>query len=101
MHVPRSFQSTNRVRQSAPTSSTFFAMPDRTYAPAVMSPRTKPLHAAVRSMATALLAPKPACTVVALPNTSSGVDVHSKIMSTSSGATRAISSARRAASVAW
>jgi len=29
MHVPRSFQSTKRDRQSAPTTTTVLAMPDR------------------------------------------------------------------------
>lgn len=39
-------------------------MPVRTYCAAVTSPSTKPLHAAVRSKATAFLAPIAACTCV-------------------------------------
>lgn len=59
---PLSLQSTSRLIASAPTTSTFFAMPVRMYCAAVTSASTKPLQAAVRSNATAFLAPIAACT---------------------------------------
>ena len=54
---------------------------------AVMSPITKPLHAAVRSNAAAPLAPISACTWQALPKRSSGLEVASSTRSMSSAAT--------------
>lgn len=62
-------------------------------------PSTNPLHAAVRSIPTALLHPSPSWMLVADPKMSSAVDVQSSTMSTSSGLTPAISSAFLAASV--
>ena len=55
------------------------------YWAAVIRANRKPLQAAVRSKATARLAPMAACTRGAEPNRSSGVEVASRIRSTSSG----------------
>lgn len=58
---------------------------------------TNPEHAAVRSKATALLAPRRFCTAQALPNASSGEDVASRTRSRSAAATPEDCSAASAA----
>eukprot|EP00967_Tisochrysis_lutea_P114937 scaffold183667_cov18-Tisochrysis_lutea.AAC.3 len=63
-HPPRSRQSTKRDKASPPTTRTFFEAPVRMYCPAVMTPITKPLQAAVRSNPQAFLAPMVACNCV-------------------------------------
>ena len=68
----------------------------------VMRPSTKPEHAAVRSKATALVAPISEATAHAEPNKSSGEEVDSRTMSTSAAETPAISRARLAeAAACW
>jgi hypothetical protein len=64
---------------------------------AVFIPKRKPEHAAVRSKATALVAPTSRATCAASPNRSSALDVAKITSSTSSGSTPAISSALEAA----
>ena len=64
---------------------------------AVLTPKRKPEHAAVRSKATALWAPTSRATCGASPNRSSGLDVEKMTRSMSSAETPAISIARSAA----
>mmetsp|Transcript_91209 Transcript_91209/g.162440 ORF Transcript_91209/g.162440 Transcript_91209/m.162440 type:complete len:223 (+) Transcript_91209:388-1056(+) len=97
--VPRSDQSTQRARQSAPMTTADLTAPERTYCEAVINANTKPEQAAVRSKATAFDAPSSAATWGAVPKMSSGVEVARMTNSTSSGDIFAVSRARFAASV--
>lgn len=69
---PRSRQSTNRDSASPPTTSTVRKVPARMYCAAVTSATTKPLQAAVRSNATACLAPMAAWTWCARHSSGAG-----------------------------
>mmetsp|Transcript_55224 Transcript_55224/g.103528 ORF Transcript_55224/g.103528 Transcript_55224/m.103528 type:complete len:300 (+) Transcript_55224:383-1282(+) len=95
--VFRSDQSTQRDRQSAPTTTAFLYTPARTYCAAVVRAKTKPEQAAVRSNATALSAPIIVATCGPVPNKSSGVEVAWSRRSTSSGDISAASRALVAA----
>mmetsp|Transcript_11139 Transcript_11139/g.29632 ORF Transcript_11139/g.29632 Transcript_11139/m.29632 type:complete len:389 (-) Transcript_11139:32-1198(-) len=92
-HVPLSAQSTHLERASAPITTAVDTVPPRKYCAAVMRAKTNPEQAAVRSNATALSAPNPAATEVALPKRSSGVEVAKSTKSTSAAATFARSKA--------
>mmetsp|Transcript_8354 Transcript_8354/g.20749 ORF Transcript_8354/g.20749 Transcript_8354/m.20749 type:complete len:305 (-) Transcript_8354:246-1160(-) len=93
IHVPRSRQSTYRLRTSAPMTSTFLYSPPRMKCTPFTMPTTNPLHAAVTSNASAPFAPIAACTVQADPKMSSGEEVASSIRSKSSALMPAISNA--------
>mmetsp|Transcript_2753 Transcript_2753/g.7523 ORF Transcript_2753/g.7523 Transcript_2753/m.7523 type:complete len:329 (+) Transcript_2753:309-1295(+) len=99
-HTVRSRQSVCLLSASAPTTSTVLYAPLRMKLVAVARLTTNPLHAAVMSNATALLAPIAPWRRHAPPNRSSGVDVAKRMRSTSSGVTPAISIASREASAA-
>eukprot|EP00966_Prymnesium_polylepis_P204123 4728275-Prymnesium_polylepis.1 len=96
-HVLRSSQSTQRERPSAPSTIAVLYAPLCRNCDAVFTPKRKPEHAAVRSNATAFVAPISRATYGASPKRSSGLEVAWMIRSTSSAATPAISSALRAA----
>ena len=98
--VLRSSQSTQRLSWSAPITRARFMAPLPKYWLAVIRANRKPLQAAVRSKATARLAPKAPCTRGAVPNKSSGLEVASRIRSTSSGLQPAWSRAAWAARLA-
>mmetsp|Transcript_60393 Transcript_60393/g.95729 ORF Transcript_60393/g.95729 Transcript_60393/m.95729 type:complete len:257 (-) Transcript_60393:97-867(-) len=91
--VPRSDQSTQRERPSAPITRTFLKAPERTYWAAVTKAKTKPEQAAVRSKATAFVAPIMEATCGPVPKRSSGVEVAWSTRSTSSTLNFASSSA--------
>ena len=99
-HVRRSSQSSQRLSWSAPMTSTFSITPPRMNWAAVIRANRKPLQAAVRSKATARRAPMAAWTRGAVPNRSSGLEVASRMRSTSSAAQPAWARAARAASAA-
>mmetsp|Transcript_7033 Transcript_7033/g.16372 ORF Transcript_7033/g.16372 Transcript_7033/m.16372 type:complete len:301 (+) Transcript_7033:668-1570(+) len=71
-HELRSDQSTHRESASAPITIAFLYPPPLRYCPAVTVANRKPEHAAVRSNATASLAPIMLATYGASPNMSSG-----------------------------
>mmetsp|Transcript_31915 Transcript_31915/g.46965 ORF Transcript_31915/g.46965 Transcript_31915/m.46965 type:complete len:270 (+) Transcript_31915:674-1483(+) len=96
----RSSQSIHRLKASAPTTKAFFIVPLSKNCPAVTVENKNPEHAAVKSNATALVAPTDAATDVASPNKSSGEDVATMTKSMSSGSTPDISSAPIAAPIA-
>ena len=98
--VRRSSQSSQRLSWSAPMTSTRSMAPLRRYWAAVIRAKRKPLQAAVRSKATALEAPRAACTLGAVPKRSSGLEVASRIMSRSAGRQPACSRAARPAAAA-
>mmetsp|Transcript_24335 Transcript_24335/g.52352 ORF Transcript_24335/g.52352 Transcript_24335/m.52352 type:complete len:221 (-) Transcript_24335:191-853(-) len=98
--VLRSLQSTKRESASAPITSTFLYVPQRTYWDPVMRATTKPLQALVMSKQAAREAPILACTWQAEPKMSSAVEVASRMRSTSSAWRPAWSRARSAAALA-
>mmetsp|Transcript_18855 Transcript_18855/g.55749 ORF Transcript_18855/g.55749 Transcript_18855/m.55749 type:complete len:317 (+) Transcript_18855:366-1316(+) len=101
-HVLRSLQSTQRERASAPMTSAVLYAPVCRNCDAVVTPKRKPEHAAVRSKATAPVAPTSRATCAASPNRSSGLEVASTTSSTEAASTPLLSSAfcaARAASV--
>mmetsp|Transcript_58163 Transcript_58163/g.138451 ORF Transcript_58163/g.138451 Transcript_58163/m.138451 type:complete len:209 (+) Transcript_58163:632-1258(+) len=97
-HVLLSDQSTHLLRASAPMITADFTAPLLKYCDAVTRAKTKPEHAAVRSIPTACLAPSLCAISVAVPNKSSGVEVARITSSTSSGSMPAESNACLAAS---
>ena len=96
----RSVQSTQRESASAPMTIAVLYAPLCRNCDAVLIPNKKPEHAAVRSKATAFVAPTLRATNAASPKRSSGDDVAMITRPTSNGSTPACSRASLAALLA-